>query len=73
MEWWSLLSSSQDSQAATTFVPGCRSGNCEAEWHGERSSTMLLGPGLEREFPSLDMVRQKMLRWGPMDEQGLRW
>lgn len=71
--WWSLPSSSRDSQAATTLVPGCRSGHCEAEGHGERSSMMLLGPGLERELPSMDVVRQKMPRWGPTDEQGLRW
>ncbi|KAL2310605.1 hypothetical protein Nmel_002268 [Mimus melanotis] len=34
---------------------------------------MLLVPGLEKEFPSLDIMRQKMPRWGPMDEQGFRW
>lgn len=26
----------------------------------------------KREFTSLDIVRQKRPRWGPMDEQGLR-
>lgn len=63
VRWWSLLCSSQGIQAALMSIPKYGGGRSKARHCGERSSTILLAPGWEGDFPSWDVVLQKTPIW----------